>query len=40
MLYKLPKRKPTMSEGDRLIIAFMVLFFIPFIVCLLIEVML
>ena len=39
MLYKLKTRKPPMSEGDRLIWAFMVLFFVPFLVCILIEVM-
>lgn len=38
MLYKLKTRKPTMSEGDRLIIAFMVLFLVPVLVCTLIEV--
>lgn len=37
MLYKLPKRKPPMSEGDRLIIAFMVLIGVPFAICSLIT---
>lgn len=40
MLYKIKTRKPPMSEGDRIIWAFMVLFYVPLIVCILIEVML
>lgn len=40
MLYKIKTRKPSMSEGDRIIWAFMVLFYVPLVVCILIEVML
>lgn len=38
MLYKLKTRKPPMSEGDRLIIAFMVLVGLPVLLCALVEV--
>lgn len=33
MLYKIKTRKPTMSEGDQLIVAFMVLIGLPTLVC-------